>query len=436
MPIFIAVLVLLLFTGGIDYETQATNRQDITDDAVIIETPSGGLARPVDNQPTGIVHGAATAKPAEEQMVEVVEAVEVPVVLPNPIVDTLSAQNIETNRALLRGEITLFDTKSAKAFFILSTNRQAIQSQSDSVDVVAAQSVSRTTKITRPAARLLPDTRYYYRLCYEDVAVVCGDVVSFETTERTRSTNYRPASATTNTATAINAYDATVRGSVRINDSADAISFFAYGEQRDLVAAIKTTYDEYADIKERGDLLQIDRVDVRLNADESYEEVIDDLERGTDYFYSLCVAYDDEKTGIACGSVRTFTTDARDRSNPVLQEIMETVSGDSVRFMATASMRDYRNGIVFLVYGVDEKAIDSVVTKNTFSAVRQNGDRLQKISLDTDLDGRDVYEVTQYDLQREAEYWYRACIQYETEDDRNRAVDRLVCSATKAFSTN
>jgi len=104
--------------------------------------------------------------------------------------------------------------------------------------------------------------------------------------------------------------EAELNGEIDMNDFEDGYVFFVYGEDEDQVEDA-TDEDEYDDIDEDGDDLQKVRVDNRFDGSDDFSEDIDDLDRNTEYFFVLCVEYEDEDGDetLECGSVEEFETD-------------------------------------------------------------------------------------------------------------------------------
>lgn len=116
---------------------------------------------------------------------------------------------------------------------------------------------------------------------------------------------------TTDSATNINRNDARLRGSVEMNDFEDGEVFFVYGTDEDQVEDIEDDYDSYRDIDKDGDRLQKVLVDSSLDGDEDYSYKVTGLKRDTEYFFQICVGFEDEDGDdvILCGGVEEFETD-------------------------------------------------------------------------------------------------------------------------------
>lgn len=105
--------------------------------------------------------------------------------------------------------------------------------------------------------------------------------------------------------------EAVLEGEVEMNDFEDGEVFFVYGEDEDQIEDVEDEFDSYSDVDEDGDDLQKVLVDSGLDDDEEYEERITGLDENTDYYFQICVGFEDEDDDdvIICGGVIHFETD-------------------------------------------------------------------------------------------------------------------------------
>ena len=105
--------------------------------------------------------------------------------------------------------------------------------------------------------------------------------------------------------------EAELRGSVDMMDFEDGEVFFVYGTDEDAIEDVEDDFDSYDDVDEDDDDLQKVRVDSSLDGDDDYEETVTGLDADTEYFFQICVGYEDEDDDevIVCGGVDDFTTD-------------------------------------------------------------------------------------------------------------------------------
>lgn len=105
--------------------------------------------------------------------------------------------------------------------------------------------------------------------------------------------------------------EAILEGEVDMNDFNNGLVFFVYGEDEDQVEDIEDDFDHYSEIDEDGDDLQKVRVDSDLDDDENYRLRVTGLDDNTDYYFQICVEFEDEDDDevIVCGGVEDFETD-------------------------------------------------------------------------------------------------------------------------------
>lgn len=117
--------------------------------------------------------------------------------------------------------------------------------------------------------------------------------------------------AYTKSATDIEDDEARMRGRVDMNDFDGGVVFFVYGEDEDQVEDVEDDYDSYRDVDEDGDGLQKVRVDSSLDGSSSFSLRVGGLDDETDYYYQICVEYEDEDNDdrLVCGGTYDFETD-------------------------------------------------------------------------------------------------------------------------------
>lgn len=108
------------------------------------------------------------------------------------------------------------------------------------------------------------------------------------------------------------------------------------------------------------------------------------------------------------------------------------VDEDSAELRGEVDMNDFRNGVVFFVYGEDEDEVDDVDREDRYADIDERGDDLRKVRVDSDLDGRDDYERTVTGLDDDTQHYFRICVEYEDEDDD----EALVCGDVEDFETD
>lgn len=222
-------------------------------------------------------------------------------------------------------------------------------------------------------------------------------------------------------ATDIDGDEARLRGEIDFNDSDDAYVWFEWGEDED-------------DLNE--DTPHIFRDD---SDDEEFSARITDLDEGEKYYFRA--AGEDEDGEIDRGEVKSFTADHNgnddDDDNDGEHPDVETgdyddVTDDSAEISGEVDMNDFENGHVFFVFGEDEDQVGDIENDyDTYADVDEDGDALQKLLADSDLDDSSTYTADLFGLNDNTEYFYSICVAYEDEDND----DVILCGSTESFET-
>ena len=244
---------------------------------------------------------------------------------------------------------------------------------------------------------------------------------------------------TTEDARSITSTSAYLEGEVDMNDFRNGKVFFVYGEDEDQIEDVEDDYDSYSDVDEDGDDLQKILVDSDLDEDDDYSKKVSNLDRNTDYYFQICVEYEDEDDDdtLECGGVEEFDTDSGSSSNddePDVETLSATnITDDSAKMRGEVDMNDFEDGLVFFVYGEDEDQIEDVEDDyDSYSDVDEDGDDLQKRKVDSSLDGDATYTLNVSGFDDETDYYFQICVEYE--DDDNDEV--LVCGGVEDFETD
>ena len=114
----------------------------------------------------------------------------------------------------------------------------------------------------------------------------------------------------TESAKSIKHDSAELRGFVDMMDFEDGEVFFVYGTDEDDIEEVEDDFDSYRDVDTNGQRLQKVRVDSSFDGDDDFEEVVTGLRSDTDYYFQICVGFEDEDDDevILCGGVEEFTT--------------------------------------------------------------------------------------------------------------------------------
>lgn len=223
---------------------------------------------------------------------------------------TDSATDIEDDEARLRGEVDFNSSDYAYVWFEYGEDEDDLY---DDTPHIRLDEDDDDEEFDVRVTNLDDDTEYFFRAVGEDEDGVrdYGSIEDFTTDDNGHYNNDDEPDATTRSATDIDDDSATLRGDVDMNDFNNGVVFFVYGEDEAQIDDVENDYDSYNDVDEDGDDLQKVRVDSDLDGDESYDEDIYGLDDNTDYYFALCVEYEDDDGDdvLACGSTLDFETD-------------------------------------------------------------------------------------------------------------------------------
>ncbi len=123
------------------------------------------------------------------------------------------------------------------------------------------------------------------------------------------NSNFEIPDVETDSATDIDDDSAELRGDVDMNDYDGGRVFFVWGQDEDDVEDVEEE-DSYSDIDESGDDLQKESVDNDFDGNDSFELNIYNLDDNTDYYFRICVEYEDNGNNdtLECGDVEDFET--------------------------------------------------------------------------------------------------------------------------------
>lgn len=226
-------------------------------------------------------------------------------------VDTVDVDSITDDSASLYGEIDLGRSSRARVWFEYGTTR-AMNSKTLSG---TARSGSHYT-FRADVEGLEEDEQYYFRAVAEDPRgdLAFGSTLSFETDDDNDDddNDEDEPDVTTEEADDVDNESAELNGEVDMNDFEDGTVFFVYGTDEDLVEEIEDEYDTFDDIDEDGDNLRKEVVDSNADGYDFYSEDVFGLEEDEEYFFQICVEYEDEDDDetLLCGGVEEFETDS------------------------------------------------------------------------------------------------------------------------------
>ena len=241
----------------------------------------------------------------------------------------------------------------------------------------------------------------------------------------------------TNSARDIQDDSAELRGDVDMNSFNNGIVFFVYGQDENMIEDVEDDYDSYDDVKddEENDDFEVERVDNDLDGDDRYNEEVTNLEEDEEYFFILCVEYEDNDNDerLECGDVEDFETDEDNNNEPDVETDSATdIDNNSAELRGDVEMNDFNNGRVFFVWGESEDDVEDVENEDRYSDIDTNGDDLQKSTVDFDLDGSESYDLNVSGLDDNTDHYFRICVEYEDDDND----DTLECGDVEDFETD
>ena len=212
-------------------------------------------------------------------------------------------------------------------------------------------------------------------------------------------------------------------GFVELNGAPFATVFFEYGESR-------------SNLNERSARGRLDRSD-----SESFRADLEDLDEGETIYYRAVAQ--DPSGRFHYGQIEDFEADKRDRGRSnnrnrnddepdVFTGDADDIDEDSAEIEGEVDMNDFRNGLVFFVYGEDEDEVEDVEDEDEYRDIDEDGDDLQKFIVDNDLDDDEDYTGNLRGLDDDTRYYYRICVEYEDEDDD----ETIECGDVEDFDTD
>lgn len=219
---------------------------------------------------------------------------------------TLSAVNIEDDRATLRGRVDLNNEDKAEVYFQYGKSRTNLDRESN--DRTIDEEDDDDFKIE--VKDLNDDTVYYFRAVAidDDGDRDYGAIFSFRTDE---SSDGEKPLVQTKIPIDVTDNSARLRGYVDMNDYKNGTVFFVYGESESQVGDVSDEYASYDDIEEDDEDLQKIELDNDLDGSVNYSRNVTNLDSNTDHYYSICVEYEDKDDDmrITCGDIESFETE-------------------------------------------------------------------------------------------------------------------------------
>ncbi len=226
-------------------------------------------------------------------------------------VDTTDVDVENDDSATFYGEVELDDASYADVWFVYGTDGDLTEETDD-------ERIDDDEEFDMEVDDLDEDERYYVRAVAEDPSgfITYGDILAFTSGNEDDNDNDDDDNdddipeAETEDAEDISDDAAELHGEIDMNDFEDGLAFFVYGQDEDAVEDVDHE-DTYADIDEDGDDLQKFTLTSSMDGSRTFWSTISGLDEDTDYFFRICVEYEDEDDDqtLQCGSVEDFTTD-------------------------------------------------------------------------------------------------------------------------------
>jgi hypothetical protein len=160
------------------------------------------------------------------------------------------------------------------------------------------------------------------------------------------------------------------------------------------------------------------------------------LDEDRTYYYRAVA--EDEDGDEDYGGIESFRTDEKSSNSYDDEPDVDAwsavnVTDEEATLRGKVDMNDFKNGVVFFVYGEDEGQVEDVSSDyDTYAEVDEDGDDLQKVRVDIDLDGSDTYAEDIDGLDNDTDIFFTLCVEYEDED-----YDEVIeCGGVEEFTTD
>lgn len=333
----------------------------------------------------------------------------------NAEVTTNIATSIDEDSARLNGSVDFQGHSAVDVLFEYGTSASNLN-QSTPWSTVYSD-----TSFSRLITGLNDDTTYYFRAVVETTSgglLDEGSIRSFRTDSDNSGTTDE-AEVTTNIATNIDEDSARLNGYVDFEGYSSVDVYFRWGTSSN-------------DLDE-------ETSEIRRSSNSSFNRTITGLNDDTTYYFQAVV----ETTGgsiIDEGAIRSFRTEEDNNGNSNSNddeprsetESPRNIRANSAVLRGNVDMNDFRDGIVFFVYGEDEGEIEDAEKEDSYNDVDTDGDDIRKIKVDSDLNSDRDYEQTVSGLDSNARHYYRICVEFEDDDND----EQLACGDIEDFRTD
>jgi hypothetical protein len=223
--------------------------------------------------------------------------------------------DVNDDEATFTGSIELDDASYAHVWFQYGTDGDLDEETDD-------MKVTDDEDFEMDVDDLDEGDRYYVRAVAQDPSgyVTYGDILAFtagndddddeDEDDDDDDNNDDIPEAITEDADDVDENGAEIRGEIEMNDFEDGLAFFVYGQDEDAIEDVEEE-DSYSDVDSDGDDIQKFVLSSNLDDTRTFWSTISGLDEDTDYFFRICVEYEDEDGDdtLQCGDVESFTTE-------------------------------------------------------------------------------------------------------------------------------
>jgi hypothetical protein len=329
------------------------------------------------------------------------------------VVSTHRAEDVTFSSARLIGTLERTPTVPTKVWFQYGTNWRNLW--------FATAPERRDTSFgsktfDRKVEGLVHDTTYYYRAVVERNGVKSYGLLRTFTTVADVNNRDSGVRVSTGSASGVKDNRAVLSGSVTFGKtSVNGVVWFEYGD--DPLDLYKKTPKQAVS---------------KASGSKNLTYAMRGLDESTTYYFRV-VGYD-ERGVKNYGATRSFKTpvDIIDEKPKVTTGRVGELTTYSAVLNGTVAMNDFNNGIVFFVYGEDRVALQNLAKEyNRYSRIKTSGDLLQKVLMDSDLDGDATYTAPVTNLDFNTPHYYAIGVEYEDDD----GIDWIVLGSIQSFTT-
>ena len=351
----------------------------------------------------------------------------VPIIIPNESVVTIGATGVDEDSATLQGAVT--GGNNIDTWFVITDNTSNPSCSTINYQEVVNGLYDAGDLFDVDVYGLQEDTTYYYRACSTNDD---GVVLNFDTND---SGNGQNPDATTNNEDDVDEDSAELNGEIDMNSYNNGIVFFVYGQDESRIDDVENDYDEYSDVDndEDQDDFMNELMTSNFNGSSNFSETVNNLDEGKEYFFRICVEYDDNNNNetLECGSVKNFDTNTQDGDEPEVEtENPSNIEEDSARLNGSYDLNDFDDADIFFAWSDNNNDLDDIEDEDQITDV-DNYANVEIVEYNADGSDNNV-EETINNLEEDTRYYYRLCALYEDEDGD----DVIECGNVESFTTD